>query len=223
MPSSTQYSLRSLFVLTLLVGVVAAIVAPLVRSWNTERQLLFAAQAGISTAMTVVALVMLSFRRYAVEQRTGRLLQRLARRRTLLKRVGQAALAAFLAIAVVAQWIVQSEERFNFAGTLQQGFLLSGFSADLIATHWWNVGPDVVELREQGLVRRGLFDTPWSRVTRCYWNRYFPDVLMVVVERFDTWELNVPPRDREAVEQVFRQKCGNEVGPPHDGGKHAES
>jgi len=217
MPSSTQFSLRSLFGLTLFVGVLAAAIAPVVRGWNTERQLVFAGQAGLSTLIMTVSVVMLSLRRLAVEEQTGRLLLRLSRRRTLPQRVALGAVAVVLTLAVVGQWILASaEDDGALAAILPNGILLSCCAADLVTTYWWNVGPGVVELRDGGMVRRGLQVTPWSMVTRTYWNRHFPDVLMVVVERFDTWEINVPPGEREVVERLLQAKsAANGDAPAH--------
>ena len=73
MATSVQYGIRHLMALTLVVAVavVAAILGPTVRAWDTERQTFFAANAAITVAALAASILISCRVRLRVERNAG--------------------------------------------------------------------------------------------------------------------------------------------------------
>ncbi len=79
MNTSVQYGIRHLLVLTAVVAVVAAILGPMVRAWDTERQGLFAATAAITVAALAISVLSLCRSRLRAERAAGSALLRMGK------------------------------------------------------------------------------------------------------------------------------------------------
>ena len=76
MATSVQYGIRHLMALTLVVAIVAAILGPMIRAWDTERQTFFAANAAVTIAALAVSILISCRARLSVEHAAGSVLFR---------------------------------------------------------------------------------------------------------------------------------------------------
>lgn len=166
MASSTQFSIRSLMIVTVVVAIVSAILGPRIRRMEPEHQLLLAIFFG-QVAIVVGLFVTIRFlQRSRVERTAGPLLWRTdsgekdTRWAILVPAVGLATAAANGMMLVVSS----GESVYSFGGLIL-GFCILGASllaAEFSLGWWWQTGPLITEVYQNGLVLQGVVFRPWS-------------------------------------------------------------
>jgi hypothetical protein len=220
MATSVQYGIRHLMVLTLVVAMVMAVLGPMIRAWDTERQGFFAANAAITIAVLAASVFILCRVRLRIERAAGSVLFRTKAVGNRWVRVRQAIILVLCLAWMVLQCVHWSEAALkgvlnllNFA--LLQFYILLTTIAPLLTRFWWGLSLGSVEVCQRGLVVGGLQFHSFGNIKHYRWSHYTPGSLVFVTNR-TTWTVKIPTEARDDVDrllesQVVRQFGGGEV------------
>ncbi len=215
MATSLQFSLRSMLVVMLMVAIISAVIAPAIRAWDTQRQLLFGAHAAVTLLLLGAGTVGLCAERRKVERKAGAILFRTVAKGSKRVRLQQGFWLAVSVAVMIAYWFVFSAAAAGRARSQQWSdllyytILLATWAPRTLTNFWWRVGAGVVEVAENGLILQGVMLKPWNKMESYRWASHVRNRLLIH-EHQGTWpftrHIDVGPEDRAAMEQVLRQK-----------------
>lgn len=212
MASSTQYSIRSVMIVTAAAAVVSAILGPPVRQMEPEHQLrlglFFAAVAVVTGLFAVLRLL----QRCGVERKAGPLLwqtdagEKNTRWFILI-------LAVVLATAAAKGMIVifnAGESVWSFGGLMLSSCILAAslLAAEFYLYRWWQTGPLITEVRKNGLVLRGVVFLKWSVLRSYQPSGEGPAVLLVnesTGSRIQPRQIHMACTDRTKMERTLQE------------------
>ncbi len=183
MSSSSQFSIRALMIVTVMVAVVSALVGPWIREMPPEVQFRL---GGFFVCLAAVVACFVALRlgqRYRAEQLAGpRLWQtdagEKAERWALLVPTLMWGTVAFMGIGILA---AEPGVILCFRGLV---FGIAIVGSALQATRfffywWWQTTPYVTEICQNGLIQRGVRFRPWTALTSYRPSPKSPAVLIV--------------------------------------------
>jgi len=210
MPTSVQYGIRHLMVLTLVVALVAAALGPMIRAWDTERQSLFAAYAAITIAVLAASVLVLCRARLRVERVAGSVLFHTKAVGNRWGRVRQAIVLLLCLAWMVLQCAVNSEANGKGVGNLlnfacfQFGILLSVI-APLLTRFWWGLSLGSVEFCQRGLIIGGRRFHRFGSIKHYRWSCFTPGSLVFVANR-TTLTVEIPNESRDDVDRLLESQ-----------------
>ena len=212
MPSSTQFSIRGLLIVTTAAAVILASTMPWFRQLGPQYQLravlYLLLLAGMMGAVACISIL----RRRSAEKLAGRLLSRTdigspsLRRASLVAAVflsavacGVCLLLAFLDSAPITTLVVASVVRYSIVCLVPTAaFTVPG----LFLYWWWGTGFLTTEAFQNGLVVDGVSFLPWTKIIS--YQRATRFVLTVSGRRRTSRiEIRVAVKDRDQWEQIF--------------------
>lgn len=167
MPSSTQFSIRGLMVITVVVATLSATLAPTIRQLDPPQRIRGALSLAVLGVVSGAVVGETCLRRRRVEKAAGRLLLRTEvggagfRWVSLGGAIPLAAIAIYIAVFIAC--IDPFEYGFMIVVILGLFVLSLAFAAiGLVLYWWWGTGFLMTEAFENGIVVRGLAFLPWS-------------------------------------------------------------
>jgi hypothetical protein len=219
MAGSVRFSLRQLCTALLVFALLFAMLSPIVRAWNTAWQTFFLVYGAILLGGMGLVLLFLCRGRYRLERQAGPLLLRTDARPDRRMRIKQALSIVFWLAWIVSQWWLAASVNAkpnwrDLYAMLVVGGLWGTFLIPRALTKvWWGTGFSTIEICENGLIVAGFRFVAWKTIRkglrRYYWSSFAPHRL-VIVQRFRTWQMEVAPRHRAAVEDLFAVHLGHE-------------
>jgi hypothetical protein len=204
LPVPGQYSLRALFIATLVSAVVFAVLMPMVRSWPTNHQLHFVRVATACVAFPAALFAFQSWRQRKMERESGELLAYFPGK--------SARFATIFCIAwylmSIANWLVlldlSASEGHDPPG-MWNFVVLAAFAN---SGSLWIYGARGIQLRDRGLIFQGVrFD--WSDINRFTW-RNDGKLVLFVASRM-VFDIPIPPGARETLDHVLQTKTGQSI------------
>lgn len=207
MATSVQYGIRHLLVLTLVVAVMMAVLGPMIRAWDTERQMFFAGHAAVTLLLLTGYTCLLCRQRLRVERTAGQIVIRAKASRSLRARVMLAAGIALCVVWMIVQGILWSESlsgngRHFFFPAISNTWIIVGFLPTLLTRFWWGLSLTSIEVCERGFISGAVGFLPYSRLKHYRWARHSANTL-VVASQFMTRNIAVPPEFRAEVEKML--------------------
>ncbi len=167
MASSTQFSIRGLMVIAVVVAIISAAVGPGIQHLEPQGQLRAALYLSLVGVVTGAVTAGMCARRRRIEKLAGRLLSHTSLGGAALR---WTSLAATIPLAISAAYVVIALAPIDlvpygleFVGIVGLiSFMLACTAAGLFLHWWWGTGFLAAEAFENGLVVRGLVLLPWS-------------------------------------------------------------
>jgi hypothetical protein len=215
MPTSIQYSIRHLLGLTLVVAIVAAILGPMIRAWDTERQTFFAIYITVTLLAIMAGIGFACLRRLHVERVAGEAILQAGLVGTLRTRVELASIIVFWPLWIIYDWHISSfivGDRVSDGAWWSTAFA-SGFVA-LVMSYaatpiFWGAGSRSLDFHEQGLIYGPFKFIRYSKLKHYRWCLISASKL-ILVGRFKTWEVRTLPEVRSEIIRLL-----NQHGVPH--------
>lgn len=212
MASSTQFSIRSLMITTVLVAVVSAVLGPRIRQLEPEHQVQLAFFVVHVTFVVVAYVLVRFFQRHRVERSAGPLLCRTdAGERDTRWYILLPAVALATAAMVGMMRTLGAGESVHSFGGIVLGFCVMGASllaADFSLHWWWQTGSLITEFHQNGLVIRGVVLRPWSVLDSYFPARDEPSTFVVTEptrKGTRVHRIHVATHDRADLERIFSQ------------------
>jgi hypothetical protein len=217
-PTEARVSLRSLFIVTSVVALAAAFLAPILRSLSAPALVAALVFATITVAVALLTILFLGGLRRRAEKAAGPVLWQFAPHSYFLPRMPRVmaiicgvALLCFgggiwFAFGILFVFFFEESQAgrtiwhilFN-PMNLISAIQLSLLSTAGIAIIWWNKN---VRFCERGIVRRNVF-IDWKLVGRYYWDACTPDVLVISWGGFAGVKSAQRPTLRDALLALF--------------------
>ena len=212
MATSVQYGIRHLMALTAAVAVVMAVLGPMIRAWDTERQIAFTVYLAAPLLLLACCTYHLCTYRVRVERAAGDVLLRIRTSdHPLIKRLLVAIMAFFGVLMIGASillsgfWIGDGTDILNVVWlSLWPAMVIS----PLVTRLWWGLNSGSIEVCERGLTLGAYEFLSYSKLKHYRWERYFANKL-VLFRRFGDggWEirLRIPTDMRDEVGRLLEE------------------
>ena len=164
LPIPGQFSLRALFIATLVSAVVFAVLVPFVRGWPTDFQLHFVRVAAACVVLPAALYAWQAWHQQKLERASGELLAYFPGK--------SARMAAICGIAIYLLGFAIWVWRLNFSASqgreLPDAWNLVVLGAFLNSSSLWAYGAHGIQLRDRGLIFQSVrFD--WREINRFTW------------------------------------------------------
>ena len=210
MASSTQFSIRSLMIVTVMVAVVSTILGPQIREMEPKAQLRLGVSFAQLTGLVAIFVAVRFLQRHRAERLAGPLIWRTDAGE---KSTRWAILIPALALATAAtlgmiRMLDSGESATSFEGLVLSFCILGAalLTAEFCLCWWWQTGPLITEVYEKGLVLRGVVFLPWSALLSYRPSPEGPAVLIVTEKT--RWEIrprnvHAARQDRDRLERIL--------------------
>ncbi|REK19537.1 MAG: hypothetical protein DWQ37_00250 [Planctomycetota bacterium] len=157
-----QWQLRHLFGLLTIAAALLAMVAPLLRRLEPERQVEAALKILVAAGAAGGIVVFLAIRRQKLEQQGGPMIARFERRSS---RIWSGLIVCVLVVSYAAS-VVVDELDAAFSPISGSPWLLYLAVNYAVVRFWWRIDPLSIEAREGGLILGSVFFRPWEEISR---------------------------------------------------------
>lgn len=211
-----QFRLRSLFVATLVVAILSALVAPWVRDFTREQWGRLGALVGAALLFPSIYLGILIVRRWKVERKGGRLLLRTSVMpgqmwlRTAYPLVFLIGFTAFFFL-VARNWVLKPGDlAWSFVPVLAFASLGNAGLSHLLLLSCTQLDSAPLEVREHGLILAAFRFVPWEMVCDHRWEgRRFSQLLLHL--RHEVVALQIGRRDRAPLDRLLHEMEGRQA------------
>jgi len=196
LPVPGQFSLRALFIATLVSAVVFAVLMPIVRGWPTEFQLHFVRVAAACIALPAALYALQSWRQRKLEREGGELLAYFPGKSAKMAAVTGIALY----LAGFANWVWMLHLSASHGSELPDAWNLVMLGAFFNSGSLWAYGARGIQLRDRGLIYQSVrFD--WRGINRFTWPNDCKLVLYLASRT--VFAIPIPAGVRETIERML--------------------
>jgi hypothetical protein len=181
--SVLQFSVRSFFIVVVVLSVGLAVFVPHVRAQPPAIGRILTWVGGLCSGLAVVFLLILCLSRRSIGNRGGNILLRPKRLKAWLHYLPGAIFPIVLVGVNLGAYAMFSPTWTGIYGALAApiwtvfviGTLLSVTAPVAmglmysVTLFWWRVNPMTLEIRESGVIIGGLKFLPWNTITDCHW------------------------------------------------------
>jgi hypothetical protein len=206
-PVPGQFSLRALFVATLVSAVVFAVLVPIVRGWPTEFQVHFVCVAVACVAFPALLYAWQARHQRKLERESGELLAYFPGKSAKMAAVSGIALY----LAGFANWFWMLHLSASHGGELPTAWNLLMLGAFFNSASLWAYGARGIQLRDRGLIFHSVrFD--WRVINRWTWPN--DGKLVLYLASRTVFAMPVPAGARETIEGVLHAKTARPLNQP---------